>query len=282
VTLGTRSPVTPESEAYTAVDGVVTLATKRAHRSVGFALAGWIVPFFALSTAVPVGDYLDPGQLFGTMICTGVQSVILVGVTLVLVALWLARRSRGRPGLRSMLTVAGVFLALGSSLRVFDGFVTSKSPPGLTDFPPLHHCFTASASSAGAGLAVLSLGARSLGSGFLRWQWRAHLVALVAAGVLAALVLWRSTSYTVGQMWPVAIWYGSFRVAPLVGYPSFLWIAAGRWGVDVAPTPPEQDSSVLGRGCQRRTTSASAAVETRVAAEEVPEGGRAPAAPVAA
>lgn len=226
-----------ENRAYRVVDRAIHLATQRARRAVAGAIVAWIVPFAMLSMAIPKGDYLTPDQFFGTVVCTGVQSVLIVGVTLALVAYYLARRSYGNVSFPGALSVAGAFVLVGVSLRVFDALCATFDQDGPTNYPPLHHCFTLYLSSAGTSLALLALCARCWGGNFVRYPWRVHVMAFLAFGVLSALVVFQAEEFTVGQVAPAYIWYASFRIMPLVGYPAFLWLAAARWGVEIGVDP---------------------------------------------
>jgi len=218
---------------YDSVDRAIRLTTLRAQRSMLVMMFRGIVTFGTLAVALPKGDWSTPSQLFGTVVCTGVQSISLVGVVFMSTVFCLARRARGLPSYRSLLLASACLVSGGMLFRTLDKNMLCIFPGG-TNYPPFHHCFTFALITSGSSLAVVSTCARCFGERFIHWRWRSHVLALLTMATLVFCTLRSTTRLSAGQLYPTVVWYASFRVLPMCGFPAFLWLAAARWGVQLA------------------------------------------------
>lgn len=195
-----------------------------------------VLPYLTMSIAVPGGDWAPTTQLFGTILCTGIDSMLLASVVLHLGTYGLVKRQRGKVTYRSGLAWAGAVIVAGLSLRAVDAFYLKEHAPPirksrLRDLPPFHHCFTFALASGGFSmLSLICLEWLSRGC-FISWRHRSLALKLALPLAPAAFGLYATSIPGVEQFEASAIWYLFFRLVPYAGFFAYFWTAAARWGV---------------------------------------------------
>mmetsp|Transcript_148344 Transcript_148344/g.476344 ORF Transcript_148344/g.476344 Transcript_148344/m.476344 type:complete len:176 (-) Transcript_148344:479-1006(-) len=171
--------------------------------------------------------------MFETSICSGIYSIALAGVLLIIIAFAGAKRQNGCPTYRSSFSLGFTIFSIGMAARLLDHYYLAhiESHWNPTNIPPFHHCFTLGMLCGGASLAAITFVEWCSKGRFIKWRWRPHFLAVTAPLVLGLLTWLSAPEPSSMQYYPTAVWYFSFRFAPLYGFPAFLWTAAARWGV---------------------------------------------------
>jgi len=223
------------------VDTVIRRVTRRAERMMILSLVNWVLPFSAIYLAFGCSqNHWSTFPEKQKKACIGVTSICLTGIIMQVLAFSLAKATRGRPMLYQVGITTGATLLFDATCRVVD-YNLQYNHGVLTFWPPLHHCFTFSLACAGVSLALFGLGGRF---GFrLRYTNKVAVIAAAVGISFLFIAIFATEHLSIGQVYPTIVWYSCFRLFPMIGFPSLLWMAISSWGVEIAvPAAPAGDS----------------------------------------
>jgi len=235
-------------DGYERLDSAIWRITRRAQWTAWLLAFQWIVPFLAVRVAMTAdeGGVLEKALTLRSNICVGIYAMSCAGLAVFAAVFAVVVLNRGRPPFSHLCLLSGCLIGFAMAMRALE--LSLKRRPAMrtwvilqgSAFAPQYAREVALCPGilcGGVSVLVLAVLARVVPRRFLPSPGFRRLI--IASAILLALVgltMHGVSLPTTDQYYPMAVWYLLFRLAPLVGFPSFMWVMAARWGVELAGT----------------------------------------------